>query len=348
MEDIARIAGVSKSAISIAFSGKPGISAETRAKILAIAQEHGYSPRPRTTTETVQRSLTFLAFTNSGIVLEQYYQQPFFKELIHYIEVRCRARGFTLIFSSIDTDNFEQNMKSFEEESRSDGVIILGTNLSKRQLESTLEQLHKPVVVLDNYIDTLKGHFIAINNLMGADQAVAHLIELGHKSIGYIASDIRIQNFEERYRGFRQALQEREISYSEELLFHASPTVLTAQPTFMEQLEQYKKKHGEIPSALFCECDYLAISAVKALSELGYQVPRDISIIGFDNISESVIVTPELSTIHVEKEKLAYLAVDLLADTLAENTTVATKIIVDTHLVTRLSTAPPLLIHSQR
>lgn len=100
MEDIAKLAGVSKSAVSLALSGKPGVGADTRDRILQIAKEHGYQMKlPSTAADTqLAKSLTFVVFANSGIVLEQYYQQPFFRELIHYIEDRCRARGYSLLF----------------------------------------------------------------------------------------------------------------------------------------------------------------------------------------------------------------------------------------------------------
>jgi DNA-binding LacI/PurR family transcriptional regulator len=92
MEDIAKLAGVSKSAVSLTFNGKPGVGPETRERILQIARESGYLPKIKPSApETTAKSLTFLVFANSGIVLEQYYQQPFFRELIHFIEERCRT-----------------------------------------------------------------------------------------------------------------------------------------------------------------------------------------------------------------------------------------------------------------
>lgn len=128
MEDVARLANVSKSAVSLAFSGKPGIGSDTRARILQVAEEVGYVPRSRTTGAAalkVERSLMFLVCTNSGIVLEQYYQQPFFKELIHYVEERCRQNGYSLMFSTIDVEFFERDTRVIREEKRSDGVIVL-------------------------------------------------------------------------------------------------------------------------------------------------------------------------------------------------------------------------------
>ncbi|WP_025680513.1 LacI family DNA-binding transcriptional regulator [Paenibacillus massiliensis] len=344
MEDVARLANVSKSAVSLAFSGKPGIGSDTRARILQVAEEVGYVPRSRTTGAAalkVERSLMFLVCTNSGIVLEQYYQQPFFKELIHYVEERCRQNGYSLMFSTIDVEFFERDTRVIREEKRSDGVIVLGTNLTRAQIHDIHEKLPN-LIVLDTCFETLPVQFIEINNVMGAYQAGAYLCNIGHTSIGYIASNVRIHNFNERRRGFMLALQERGIDIPEERILAVAPTILTSQDALKQQLTAYLDKGYTLPTAWFCECDYIAISAMKTLGELGIRVPEDTSVIGFDNINESLIVSPELTTIHVEKERMAALAVDLFSEFIEHGRRVTAKITVDTHFVERKSCAAPV------
>jgi DNA-binding LacI/PurR family transcriptional regulator len=343
MEDIAKLAGVSKSAVSLTFNGKPGVGPETRERILQIAKDSGYLPKIKTSiAEPSAKSLTFLVFTNSGIVLEQYYQQPFFRELIHFIEERCRTKGYSLWFTSIDMEFFERDIRAIAEDQRSNGVVLLGTNLNQEQIAEITDLLEQHLVVLDTCFETLPVHFVEINNFMGAYQAASHLCKLGHQTIGYIASNVRIHNFQERKRGFLAALKE----YSTELLdthtFSVAPTILSSQESLKSQLEAFLQAGHRLPSALFCECDYIAISAMKTLTELGFRVPEDVSVTGFDNISESMIVSPELTTVHVEKERMAYLAVDLLIESIEQEQRVKTKIKVDTHFVERLSTREPV------
>ncbi|XID93110.1 LacI family DNA-binding transcriptional regulator [Paenibacillaceae bacterium WGS1546] len=343
MEDIAKIAQVSKSAVSLALSGKPGIGSETRERILRIAREMGYSAKPRGSApapEKTPKSLVFLVITNLGIVLEEYYQQPFFRELIHFIEDRCRAKGYSVIFSSVDMEHFERSVRAVAEDRRNSGVILLGTNLSREQIAAIADKLPQ-LVVLDTCYDTLPVHFIEINNAMGAYQAGTHLCDIGHRDIGYVASNVRIHNFEERKAGFLAALRERGIEIAPSRTFSVAPTLLSSQDAMRRQLEACLQAEGRLPTALFCECDYIAISAMKTLAELGYRVPEDISVIGFDNISESVIVSPELTTIHVEKEQMARLAVDLLTDPAAHGSDARIKTRVDTRFVERLSTGAP-------
>lgn len=346
MEDIARLAGVSKAAVSLALNGKQGISSETRTRILQVVEENGYAHKSRAaTTEQTLKYLTFLAFANSGIVLEQYYQQPFFRELIHHIEERCRQSGFSLIYTSVELEHFSEKIKALADEKRSDGVILLGTNLNQAQIAAIAEDISMPLVVLDNCFETLPVHFVAINNMMGAYQAGSHLCKIGHKDIGYIASNVRIHNFEERKRGFDAALQEANLYVNERCVFTVAPTILSSQEALKSQLLAYLEAGNELPSAFFCECDYIAISAIKTLGELGYRIPEDISVVGFDNISEASIVTPELTTVHVAKEHMAHLAVDLLIQTIdsvdSVQSNITTKIAVDTEFVVRASSGEP-------
>ncbi|WP_337099125.1 LacI family DNA-binding transcriptional regulator [Paenibacillus sp. YIM B09110] len=338
MEDIAKLAGVSKAAVSLALNGKQGISEETRERIWQIAEEYGYKHKAKAAeAEPAQHALTFLAFANSGIVLEEYYQQPFFRELIHFIEERCRQSGFSLIYTSVEQEQFMDKIKALEEEKRSDGVILLGTNLNQSQVAAIAEGISIPLVVLDNCFETLPVHFVSINNVMGAYQAGLHICDYGHRNIGYIASNVRIQNFDERKKGFDDALRERGLTVTDQCIFSVAPTILSSQEALQQQLTAYLADGKPLPTAFFCECDYIAISAIKTLSELGYRIPEDVSIVGFDNISEARIVMPELTTVHVAKERLAYLAVDLLIQSIGSKDQIKTKITVDTEFIQRLS-----------
>jgi len=336
MEDIAKLANVSKSAVSLALSGKSGISEETRLKILKIVKESGYLPRSMIKADQVYgltKTLRFVACTNSGIVLEQYYKQPFFMELIHDIEEQCRTRGYSLFFSSVQTDHLEDAIDTMETEHESNGMILLGTNLTHEQIQF-IAQKQINLVVLDTCLETCNANFIVMNNVMGAYQAGRYLLDLGHRQIGYVQSNSRMYNFDYRKKGFLQAMAEERLTVEEDHFFSVSPTHISSQEDFICKIRELKDR---LPTALFCECDYIAISVIKSLAELGLRVPDDISIVGFDNIHESTIITPELTTVHVEKGKIAELAVSKLVDMIENGDKVKMKSIIDTQLVIRQS-----------
>ncbi len=336
MEELAKLAGVSKGAVSLALSGKPGIGQDTRERILRIADEVGYTlKKQKSTGESTGRSLRFLVFTNDGLVHEEYYQQPFFRELIHHIEERCRIKGYTLIFSAIEQNSYEQDIQIVMNERTDDGIILLGTNLPAHQISDIADKLPN-LVVLDTCFDSLPVRFVEINNFMGAYQAGKYLAELGHQRLGYIASEERIHNFEERKRGFWSALAEYHLEISKSNILAVPPTMLSSQGPLKEKLRKLMDHGQPFPTAFFCECDYIAISTMKALAELGFSIPEDVSVVGFDNINESLILTPELTTVHVEKQQMAHWAVDLLTS-LHTSSGVSAKIKIDTRFVDRSS-----------
>ncbi len=337
IDDIAKLANVSKSAVSLALNGKNGVSKETRDKIIKIAQEHGYIPRPIIKADqyfqTSSKLLRFVACTNEGIVTEHYETMPFFTELINNIDKQIGSNGYSLIVSAISIKNLKEEIARLEQEQKSAGILLLGTNLTPEQI-NIVSSIQPNLVVLDTCFETLDVNFVVMNNIYGAYQAGKYLIELGHKNIGYVESTTRMYNFDMRRKGFLQALEESDLKIAEHNYFSISPTVITSQEEFKIKI---KNQINKLPSALFCEADYMAISVIKSLSELGIQVPNDISIIGFDNIFESQVITPELTTINVKKDRIALLAVEKLIREIDNNENDKIKLFVDTDLIERNS-----------
>jgi DNA-binding LacI/PurR family transcriptional regulator len=337
IDEIAKLANVSKSAVSLALNGKNGVSQKTRDKVLKIAEEHGYIPRPIVKAEqylqTNTKILRFVAATNSGIVTEQYESLPFFMELINNIDNQIGSSGYSLLVSSINIETLHEEISRLEKEQKSAGILLLGTNLTPEQIQ-LIASIQPNLVVLDTCFETLDVNFVVMNNVYGAYHAGKHLIELGHKNIGYVESNIRMYNFDRRKKGFIQALSEENLKIADNHYFSISPTTISSQEAFLEKI---KNNLNQLPTALFCEADYMAISVIKSLTELGIKVPTDISVIGFDDIFESQVITPELTTVHVKKDKIALLAVEKLIKQIENNDVDKIKVFVDTDLIKRKS-----------
>nr|WP_286672204.1 LacI family DNA-binding transcriptional regulator [Cohnella hashimotonis] len=351
MEDIARLAGVSKAAVSLAFSGKPGIGEETRTRILSIAKKAGYTPRrsaPAQEAATVANapvedaapSLLFLVIANAGIVTSQYDRQPFFRELIHFLEQGSRAGGFSLLISAIDMARFEDDLRAIAEMHADRGVILLGTNLDKETLTRIAERLPK-LIVLDTCFETLSIPFVYTNNVLGGYQAGAWLCRSGHRTIGYAASDVRIPNFDARRRGFDDAMREWSVVVAADHEYSVDPMLPAAQAAFQNKIAKLRNDGKPLPTAIFCESDFIAIGVMKSLAELGIRVPEDVSVIGFDDIAEAVIVSPELTTVRVDKEKMVRSAVRLATSLDESPSEGGMNISVATALIERRSSAAP-------
>lgn len=314
IKDIAKKANVSISAVSLALNNKPGISPDTRERILRIVQEEGYvhkSSAKDSPSASNNKVIHFVACTNQGIVIEHYEQLPFFTKLINHISEYLFSKGYSLMLTSINLDHLHEEMQQFSEKNGRDGILLLGTDLTRQQID--LISKHQPnLVVLDTCFETLNVDFVNMNSVLGAYQAANYLIQLGHKRIGYVQSNFRIRNFELRKEGFLSALQEHNLPMLDKDFFSMQPTIISSSQ------EDFKKavmgRKNDMPTALFCESDYIAISLIKSLTELNIRIPDEISVIGFDNIHEASIISPELTTVHVHADKMAMLAVDRIIE----------------------------------
>ncbi|MBS4208110.1 LacI family DNA-binding transcriptional regulator [Bacillus sp. FJAT-50079] len=337
IKDIAQLANVSISSVSLALNNKPGISPKTRERILKIVQDQGYihksssqdyiGPQPK------KKIVNFVACTNPGIVIEQFETLPFFTELIRHIGSDLSSKGYSLMLSTINLDHLYEEIKQFSKANEGNGIILLGTDLTKEQIAYIAKHLPN-IVVLDTTFDMLSVDFVNMNSFLGAYQAANHFIKLGHTRIGYVQSTVRIRNFEVRKEGFLTALKEKNLDVAKNDYFNMFPTVLTSQEQFKNEI--VKRRH-DLPTALFCESDYIAISLVKSLTELGVKIPEEVSIIGFDDIQEAKIISPELTSIHVPKERIASLAVDRIIELMNDPSSKKVKISVDTEVVERNS-----------
>lgn len=332
IDDIARLANVSKSAVSLAINGKPGVSAETREKILTIVDEHNYVPLRNVNTRSKKKAtIRFIACKSPDLITEQYQNLPFFNELISYLSSSVNHYPYDLVISTFNEDTLLEELKEVEKEQASAGMILLGTNLAKEQIE-LIHAHYEHVVILDTHHGAVDANFVSINNYLGGYSAADYLLKQGHEKIGYVMGIPRIVNFEERKNGFFSRLEEEALVIPEEHQFQLPAMEIKDG----KELEKSFRSLRELPTAIFCENDYMAISIVKLLSRLNIEVPKDVSIIGFDDIRESRVITPELTTLQVDKKEMAFQTLDLL-DKHINKTSTTKHVQVNTQLVERQS-----------
>lgn len=334
IEDIARIANVSKAAVSLAINGKPGISEEKRKEILEIAKKYDYKPLRKTKKKAEIRNfvLRFVACTNTDIIPDDYQNLPYFSELLSDLSTEVNKFPFSLLINSIPSDNLEVELRDAENTQASDAIILLGTNLNEEHLR-IVRTIQANVVVVDTCIPTTNFNFITMNNYQGGYLAANYIIENDHEIIGYAKGMPRIYNFEERQKGFVDALNKHNISLKEEYIFTFPAMDIQEHPAIMDQLN----KLNPLPSVIFCENDYIAISLTKTLEKMGIDIPKTISIIGFDNIKEAQVISPELTTIHVNRKEIVRIALQKLFNKLAYNEDSSNHTLVNVSLIERNS-----------
>lgn len=336
LNDIAEELGISVSAVSLALSGKAGVSQETRLKVLARAKELGYVPRSLVDAKDLYKNADYLRFVacvgSDEIVSKNFHELPFFTDLIHHIGKYARDAKYSLVISTIPNDSFLEELKRTERMHPSKGILLLATNLHE-EIVTEAASMFPNIVAIDTLFERRSIDFVVMNNTHGAYFAGKYLRELGHTRIGYLESTARIPNFEIRRKAFEEAIKETGIDPQEIVRFSVTPSIDGTRKDLAGALTSRK---GIMPTALFCENDYMAIGAIKACNDLNISVPDDISIMGFDDIPQARVVTPELTTMRVDREQLAYLSVQRLIERIEKRLGRTPMIcILDTELVER-------------
>lgn len=332
IEDIAQLANVSKSAVSLAINGKPGVSNETREKILAIAKEYNYKPLRSTSNRTNNKStIRFIISKSPDLITEHYYNLPFFNELISHLSSSISDYPYDLVISTFDERTLLEELEAVERVQKSKGIILLGTNIDKSNINLIRKKFNN-LVILDTHYSDVDANFVSINNFLGGYLAADFLIDKGHKKIGYIMGIPRIANFKERQKGFFSKLHSEGLSVSDDYIFKL-PAMEIQEGS---ELDAVFLNVEDLPTAIFCENDYMAISLIKYLKNSNINVPKQISVVGFDDIPESRVTTPELTTIQVDKKEMAIQALDLLEKQI-QNSNAHKHIQVNTSLIVRES-----------
>ncbi|KAF5053089.1 MAG: LacI family transcriptional regulator [Sphaerochaeta sp.] len=311
IKEIAELAGVSKTTVSLALNGHKGVSPETRMQILALAKKLDYRvPGERAVALPSQGFVMFARLKKHGLILN-HDQSSFIMDYMDSINHVVCDSGYIFEIFDYRFEFMEQCVEEIQNR-QPKGVVVLGTELSEEDV-SQLSKLTIPYVVLDTYFDQIPCDFIDMANITAVFALVTYLYENGHRQIGMVTSTIKSGNILMRERGFEQALRAKGLSFDDEALFNVEPGFQGAYSTMKELL----LSHRALPQALFCYNDVAAFGVMKALKEAGYVIPRDISIIGFDDLPMSSMMDPHLTSIKVPNKQIGRMAAQALLEKLS-------------------------------
>ncbi|GJI54577.1 LacI family DNA-binding transcriptional regulator [Lactiplantibacillus plantarum] len=331
MDDIARIANVSRSAVSLALNGKDGVSEETRAKIFKVIDEYNYKPLRKNKKSGHQElaNVNLLAIKSSGLISNNYRSLPFFDSLISSLSERISSSGGTLQINTIDAATLKQSLKDLPISSGSTGTIVLATDLTESQVRLIQSELDN-VVFIDTYYHNIKADFVTMDNYQGAFDAGMFMLEKGYKKIGYVASDKLVSNFKMRRQGFKDALETQNLEISNQNFYTVSPTELNPRGLNIHQIIDQNA-----PEAIFCEDDYIATRLIKGCLNAGINIPTDLGIMGFDDIYEGTLLTPELTTVHVPIQQITNQTIRQLQGQVFEKEWAHQKTLISTSVIIR-------------
>ncbi len=326
-KQIAKELNISPAAVSMALNNKPGVSNETRRKIIETAKAMGYDFSKNEFSKSETKNIAFVFFHKNFV-----FDTPFFTELATSIETTVHDKGYKLsVYHIHDLDNIEEQIDLIQY-SGCMGMILLGTIMSNEQIKP-FENVKIPIVLLDTYIPGAKMDCVVINNVEGARSATDYLIRKRKAQPGYLHSSQYFHNFEERGDGFFKAVRQNGMPTSKSIIHTLSPSVDGA---YADMIELINNKEP-LANCYFADNDEIAIGAMRAFKEKGYKIPEDISIVGFDNMSYSLYVDPPLTTVNVPKSYMGKIAANRLIEIMNEEFHYTTKIEINTNLIVRKS-----------
>ncbi|MFO7680637.1 MAG: LacI family DNA-binding transcriptional regulator [Chloroflexota bacterium] len=329
ISQIAKMCGVSPATVSLALNNKPGISEETRSRIVAAARELGYLPSAGV---SVRRAR---ALSTIGMVVKTEPDllppaNPFYSQVIVGVDDACRDMGINLLFAMLPVDRHNRPVSAppLLVNSAVDGLLMVGAFVDET-IDAILGERVPPIVLVDGYSDTESYDAVVSDNFGGAYQAVEYLIEQGHRHIGLIGSEPDCYpSLAERRHGYLRALKEHDIGET----YLADFNVNRSQGG--EETAVLLTAHPEV-TALFCVNDNVAVGAMQAAHRLGRQVPSDLAIVGYDDTYLATSVSPALTTMHVDTRAMGRAAVHLLALRLEKPDAARSTLIVHPNLIVR-------------
>ncbi|HYB00126.1 MAG TPA: LacI family DNA-binding transcriptional regulator [Ktedonobacteraceae bacterium] len=289
IQDIARLAGVSKTTISRVLNNKPDVDSATRERILLIIDEQGFIPSiPASGLASGRRQLI-------GMLIPSF-TWPLIPELMRGVAEVLGQTSYELVLYSINDTDLKRD--------RSEVINrVLATQLTAGLLavfpgpasEDLTRLYHQgfPVVIVDDQLEQTTP-WVGVDNTTGAYSVVRHLVQLGHRRIAHIAGPHEYLASHDRYNGYRQALQEAGIPLDPELVLEGDFLLPTGRACGSKFIQLPPEKR---PTAIFAATDEMAYGVLDAAEEYGIAIPQDVALVGFDDDEPSVHVRPPLTTV---------------------------------------------------
>ncbi len=305
VNDIAREAGVSIATVSRAINGKGAeINFSTRQRILEIAKKLSYNLKGKKALATKNIGVVSQFLFATGTMASR--ASGFYNILFNYIEKWLNFYEYNPFFSTYYYE-MKNNTKIINaiKDKMIGGVLVVG-DVSTDFL-GELENLKVPLVLVNHKVKGGYYNSVVADNFGGAYRLIKHLVKLKHKRIGFIGEDIKDFNFMERYRGYKDALKDSGISYDDKIILYEKYSMRLGYNAAKKILQMTSP-----PTAIFAANDFIGMNVVRAIKDLGLNIPEDISVAGFDAASENLGIEPILTSAKVYEEEMAKLAVERL------------------------------------
>ncbi len=328
IRDVAEAAGVSRAAVSLVMNnGNIRIGDEKRQAILDAAKKLGYRPNSSARRLATGKTDTIgLVFPHNAEALSHY----FLFELTRNIALSAKSHHYDLLLDFMNSDKLEANVI---DSSRTDGmIVVLDRNQAPSQSEIMEAYYHPCMAIGGGFQEHPPQDYVDADIQRGSFMATSHLIELGHKTIAFLAG----VHSPWKQKGYEEALKSAALPVMPELIMECKMCAGEIHELVKKLMQQ-----KPVPTAVVVANDVLAIRVIKNLDELGIMVPNDISVVGFDDIEPAQLFSPTLTTVKMPIREMSEYAVSGLIHRIKDKDYDPIQKIQPTELVVRESSAPP-------
>lgn len=302
LHELARLAGVTAATVSRALSDNPEIAKATRARIQALAREHGFQINKAARNLRLGRTGAIGVVLPLGHEAEQHLSDPFFMNLLAPLADEIAERGYDLLLSRVIPKD-DRWLDGIVDSRRVDGVILIGQSNQIEVIEQVAAR-YRPMVVWGAHVPAQVQVTVGTDNVAGGRLAAGHLLAHGRRRLAFFGNT-EVPEFAARYEGFRQSLQAAGLDGGTVLPVH-----LTGEASY-RAIEDFLAGHAA-PDGIVAASDVIAMSALRALAAHGLRVPQDVGVVGYDDIQLATYTTPSLTTIRQDVVTGARTMVDLL------------------------------------
>jgi LacI family transcriptional regulator, galactose operon repressor len=329
IKQVAAASGVAPSTVSNALTGKGYVAPETRSRVVEAAESLGYRA------SSLARSLRLQQTWSVGLLLADV-SNPFFPAVVRGIEDVLWGQQYNLVLCNTDyrKDKEAAYLRHLLDK-QLDGLILASTASDSDDVLQ-LQAQGVPFVMLNRRHVSAKTHYVGMDNEGGVGMALDHLLALGHRRIAFIKGRGDSSAAEERYQGYRAALQRAGIAFDEALVAYGDYTIESGHAAAVRFM-----RLARLPTAIVSANDFMAFGAMALFKERGVRVPEEVSVIGFDDIFVSSLPWIELTTVRPQSWQLGASAAELLLDLIGRRRKGGAKeIILPNELIVRATTAP--------
>lgn len=310
--DIAKEIGVSIATVSRVYNGQKGVGEETRRKIEEVLKKNNYIIDRYNDNYEIgndennnHKMITAVLYETGNHVVER--NEDYFAGILMGAERKAKKIGYMLSFVHVKSENLEKFITEAKELKFTKGILLFATELSRDKLD-IIEKCEIPIVAIDNEMKGISCNCICPDNIYGANTAIKYLKKLGHEKIGLLASLYPMGGLPAREKGYYEVMKELGLPVKDEYIIRLDHVLESG----IVQMDKHLEKNTELPTAFFAVNDSIGVSATISLKNHGYNIPKDISIIGFDDANVGNSSQPRLSSMRIDCGIIGEMAINRL------------------------------------